>query len=94
MSRSPSFSNESYYSYSEESEPESFPEKLLPGIGGYDDSAEPPPTEEEAAEYLEQLALEEEQEQILLFFRGGRHRRLVCLPCYEIQKLSQYESRE
>ena len=96
MSRSPSpsFSSESYYSYSEESEPESFPEKPLLGIGGYDDSVEPPPTEEEASKYLEQLALEEGQEQILHFFRGGRHRRLVCLPCYEIQKLSQYESRE
>ena len=46
------------------------------------------PTEEEAAEYLEQLAFGDEEEQILLscfFFRGGRHRRLVCFLCYEIQ---------
>ena len=28
------------------------------------------------------------------FFWGGRHRRLVCVPCYEIQNLSQYKSRE
>ncbi|XP_067025861.1 uncharacterized protein [Acropora muricata] len=68
MSRSPSpsSSSESYYGYSEESEPESFPEKPLLEIGGYDDSVEPVPTEEEAAEYLEQLALEEEEEQTLL----------------------------
>ena len=65
-SPSPSSLNESYYSYSEESEPESFPEKPLLKKGGYDDSVEPVPTEEEAAEYLEQLALEEEEEQILL----------------------------
>ena len=54
MSRSPSpsFSTESYYNYSEESEGECFPEKPLLEIGGYDDSVEPPPTEEEAAEYL------------------------------------------
>ena len=45
-------------------------------------------TEEEAAEYLEQLAFEEEEEQILrscFFFRRGRHHRLLCFPCYEIQ---------
>ncbi|XP_074621044.1 uncharacterized protein LOC141879670 [Acropora palmata] len=68
MSRSPSpsSSSESYYGYSEESELESFPEKLLLEIGRYDDSVEPVPTEEEAAEYLEQLALEEEEEQTLL----------------------------
>ena len=68
MSRSPSpsSSSESYYGYSEESEPESFPEKPLLEIGGYDYSVEPVPTEEEAAEYLEQLALEEEEEQTLL----------------------------
>ena len=98
MSRSPSpsFSTESYYSYSEESEGESFPEKPLLEIGGYHDSVEPPPTEEEAPEYLEQLPLAEGKEQILLFFFfwGGRHWRLVCLPCYEIQKFSQYEWRE
>ena len=47
------------------------------------------PTEEEAAEYLKQLVFEEEEQQIsqsCFFFRGGRHRRLVCFPCYEIQK--------
>ena len=71
-SPSPSFSSESYYSYSKESEPESFPEEPLLGIGGYDDSVEPPPTEEEASKYLEQLALEEGQEQILHFFPGRK----------------------
>ena len=55
MSRSPlpSSSSESYHGYSEEGEPESFPEKALLEIGGYDDSVEPVPTEEQAAEYLE-----------------------------------------
>ena len=65
-SPSPSSSSESYYGYSEESEPESFPEKPLLEIGRYDDSVEPVPTKEEAAEYHEQLALEEEEEQTLL----------------------------
>ena len=92
MSRSPSpsSSSESYYGYSEESELESFPEKPLLEIGRYDDSVEPVPTEEEAAEYLEQLALEDF---IKSFFRGGRHQRLVCIPCYEIQKLTNRENK-
>jgi len=83
----PSSLRESYYSYSGESEPESFPKKTLLEIGGYDDSVEPVSTKEEAVEYLKQLAFEEEEEQILLsrFFRGGRHQRLVCFLCYEIQ---------
>ena len=90
MSRTPSLSSssESYYSYSEESKPDSFPEKPLLERGVYYDTVESVPTEEEAAEYLEQLAFEEEEEQILLssfFFRGRRHRRLICFPCYEIQ---------
>ena len=68
MSRSPSLlsSSESYYSYSEESKPDSFPEKPLLEIGVYYDTVELVPTEEEAAEYLEQLAFEEGEEQILL----------------------------
>ena len=76
MSRSPSLSSssESYYNYSEESKPDSFPEKLLLEIGAYYNTVEFVPTEEEAAEYLEQLAFEEEEEQILLscffFFFG------------------------
>ena len=43
MSRSPSpsASSKSYYIYSEESEPESSPEKPLLVIGGCDDSLEP-----------------------------------------------------
>ncbi|XP_067025620.1 uncharacterized protein [Acropora muricata] len=83
MSRSPSpsssSSSERYNAYSEESEPESFPEKLLLEIGRYDDSVEPVPTEEEAAEYLEQLALEEEEEQTLLSrFSGEEDMRDWC----------------
>ena len=74
MSRSPSLSSssESYSSYSEESKPDSFPEKLLFEIGVYYDTVESVPTEEEAAEYVEQLAFEDEEEQILLscFFSG------------------------
>ena len=76
MSRSPSlsFSRESYNSYSEESQRDSFPEKPLLEIGGHYDTVEPVPIEEEAAEYLEQLAFEEEEEQILLscFFSGRK----------------------
>ena len=66
MSRSPSpsSSSERYCIYNEESGPESFPEKPLLEIGGYDDTVEPVPTEEEAAEYFEQLSFEEEEEQI------------------------------
>ena len=58
MSHSPSLSSssESYYSYSEESKPDSFPEKPLLEIRIYYDTMESDPTEEEAAEYLEQLA--------------------------------------
>ena len=60
MSRPPSLSSssESFYSYSEESEPDSFPEKPLLEIGGYYDTVETVPTEKEVAEYLEQLAFE------------------------------------
>ena len=70
MSHSPSLSSssESYYSYSEESKPDSFPEKPLLEIGIYYDTMESDPTEEEAAEYLEQLAFEEEEEQVFSFF--------------------------
>ena len=48
MSRSPSLSSssESYSSYSEESEPDSFPEKPLLEIGVYYDTVESVPTEE------------------------------------------------
>jgi len=74
MSLSPSLSSssESYYSYSEESEPDSVSEKLLLEIGRYYDTVEPVPTKEEAAEDVKQLAFEEEEEQILLncFFPG------------------------
>ena len=60
MSRSLSLSSssDSYCSYSEESEPDSFPEKPLLEIGGYYDTVETVPTEKEVAEYLEQLAFE------------------------------------
>ena len=70
MSRSPSLSSssKSYSSYSEESKPDSFPEKPLLEIGVYYDTVESVPTEEEAAEYLEQLAFEDEKEQILLSY--------------------------
>ena len=66
MPRSPSLSSssESYYSYSEESEPDRFPKKPLLEIGVYYDTVEPVPIGEEAAEYLEQLAFEKEEEQI------------------------------
>ena len=76
MSLSPSLSSssKSYYSYSEESEPDSFSEKPLLEIGRYYDAVEPVPTKEEAAEDVEQLAFEEEEEQILLncFFPGRK----------------------
>ena len=74
MSRTPSLSSssESYYSYSEESKSDSFPEKPLLEIGVYYDTVESVPTEEEGAEYLEQLAFEEEEEQKLLFFPGKK----------------------
>ena len=96
-SPSPSSSSESYYGYSEESEPESFPEKPLLEIGGYDDTVEPVPTEEELScriSWAACLGRGGRADFIKSFFRGGRHQRLVCSPCYEIQKLSQYESRE
>ena len=59
MSRLPSLSSssESYYSESEKSKPDSFPEKPLLEIGVYYDTVESVPTEEEAAEYLVQMAL-------------------------------------
>ncbi|XP_067028184.1 uncharacterized protein [Acropora muricata] len=90
MSRSPSpsSSSESYYGYSEESEPESFPEKPLLEIGRYDDSVEPVPTKEEAAEYLEQLALEEEEEQTLLSrFSGEEDIRCQC--CMDMDRCTE-----
>ena len=67
MSHSPSLSSssKSYYSYSEESKPDSFPEKPSLEIGIYYDTMESDPTEEEAAEYL---AFEEEEEQVFCFF--------------------------
>ena len=64
MSRSPSLSSSSksyYYSYREESKPDSSPKKPLLEIGVYYDTVESVSTEEEAAEYLEQLAFEEEE---------------------------------
>ena len=89
MSRSPSLSSsrESYYSYSEVNQTDSFSEKPLLEIGVYYDTVESVPTEEEPAEYLEQLAFEEEEEQILLsfFFPGRKISEIGMFSCYEIQ---------
>ena len=99
MSRTPSLSSssESYYSYSEESKPDSFPEKPLLERGVYYDTVESVPTEEEAAEYLEQLAFEKEEEQILLkllFFPGKKTSEISMFSVLWNTKLSQQESRE
>ena len=94
MSRSPSpsSSSESLYGYSEESEQESFPEKPLLEIGRYDDSVEPVPTEYRIP-WAACLGRGGKADLIKSFFRGGRHQRLVCIPCYEIQKLTNRENK-
>ena len=98
MSRSPSLSSssESYYSYSKESKPDSFPENPLLEIGLYYDTGESVPTEEEAAEYPEQLSFEEEEEQILLscFFSARKTSEIGMFSVLWNTKLSQQESRE
>ena len=78
-SRSASSSSESYYSYSEESKPDSFLKSRCSkqAYTNYD-TVKSVPTEEEAAEYLEQLAFEEEEEQIYFLTRPKWTKVLKC----------------